>query len=64
MKVYLNDDKTYVVLQPYNDILWGLKAHFDSRLVHKNVFSRAKVSHISASTINKFKNHADLAFLS
>ena len=42
MKVYLNDDKTYVVLQPYNDILWGLKAHFDSRLVHKNVFPGLK----------------------
>ena len=27
MKVYLNEDKTHVDPQPYNDILWGLKAH-------------------------------------
>ena len=27
MKVYLNDDKTYVDPRPHNDILRGLKAH-------------------------------------
>ena len=27
MKVYLDDDKTHVDPRPYNDILWGLKAH-------------------------------------
>ena len=29
MKVYLNGDKTHVDPRPYNDILWGLKAHCD-----------------------------------
>ena len=32
MKVYLNDDKIHVDPRPHNNILWGLKAHCDSRI--------------------------------